>query len=200
MHRSGLVLVAAVAVLQPDLIATQGDKFTVSQSPVADVRQETLQEINPESKQPVEVFPGTYKSPYGAMVMKRIEEMLARVDEADRKALVDSNIGAGFDRAITSWRAHPAGRTVALAVSYYRDHVLKLKVALSDDYGRPEPIVTADYQFATIAVCSRAAAGWTCREDELTALAKKHNLSLPTTGAARDATVAKILELMLAEK
>ena len=194
-------MVRSILAVLVALTANQAvETFRVSKSPLADVRQETLQEINPQTKQTIEVFPATSVSPYGAMVMKRIEEMLARVDEADRNALVEAKIGAGFDRAITSWRAHPSGRSVALAVHYYRDHLLTLKVALSDDYGRPEPIVTADYQFSTIVVCSRAAAGWTCREEELTAVAKKHNLALPPSGAARDATVAKILELMLADK
>ena len=171
------------------LLALQADAFRVSKTEAADVQQETLQAVDPESKQTIEVFPGSYKSPYGAMVMRRIEEMLARIDEADRAALVAGNIGAGFDRSITSWRAHPSGRTVALAVRYYRGRLLNLKVALSDDYGRPEPMDPAEYQFAAIAVCSRADT-WTCREELLAAVAKRHNLT----------DVEKLLDMVLTEK
>src|SRR5688572_11172903 len=119
MHRSRLAaLVVFIVTILPlhQIVANQAvEAFRVSKSNVADVNQETLQEINPKSKQTIEVFPGTYSSPYGAMVMKRIEEMLARVDEADRDALVAGKIGAGFDRAITSWRAHPTGRKIGRA-------------------------------------------------------------------------------------
>ena len=120
---------------------------------------------------------------------------------------------AGFDAAGWSWgRTPPArfvgglvshndpnldnvvfrdGRAVALAINYYRDHLLTLTVALSDDYGRPEPIVSADYQFRTVAVCSRAdGASWTCREELLATVAKRHDVT----------AVDKLLELVLAEK
>src|SRR5688500_861886 len=205
MHRPRVAVFAVcIATLQPlhPIAASQAaNAFRVSKSNVADVNQEALQEINPESKKPTEVFPGTYSSPYGAMVMKRIEEMLARVDEADRNALVAGKIGAGFDRAITSWRAHPTGRTVALAVHYYRDRLLQLRVDLSDDYGRPSPLDPAEYEFSSVAVCSRAGAGaWTCGEEQLAAVAKRHNLALPNNRAGRDAVVGKLLELALADK
>ena len=205
MHRPRVAVFAVcIATLQPlhPIAASQAaNAFRVSKSNVADVNQEALQEINPEAKPPTEVFPGTYSSPYGAMVMKRIEEMLARVDEADRDALVAGKIGAGFDRAITSWRAHPAGGAVALAVHYYRDRLLTLRVDLADDYGRPEPLVPAEYEFFTVAVCSRTGApGWTCREEQLAAVAKKHKLALPNNRAERAAVVEKLLELSLEDK
>ena len=133
--------------------------------------------------------------------MKRIEEMLARVDEADRNALVGGNIGAGFDRTITRWRAHPSGQTVALAVHYFRDRLLDSKVALSDDYGRPEPIDAGEYQFFTVAVCSRAGGdSWTCREELLAAAVKKHNLTLPANQAEQAAVVDRLLERLLSEQ
>src|SRR5688572_5561705 len=202
MHRSRLAqVVVFIATLHPIAANQAVEAFRVAKSNVADVNQETLQEIDLKSKQTIEVFPGTYSSPYGAMVMKRIEEMLARVDEADRNALVAGKIGAGFDRAITSWRAHPTGRTVALAVHYYRDRLLQLRVDLSDDYGRPSPLDPAEYEFSTVAVCSRAGAGaWTCGEEQLAAVAKRHNLALPNNRAGRDAVVGKLLELALADK
>ncbi|HEX6215148.1 MAG TPA: hypothetical protein VFZ38_10035, partial [Vicinamibacterales bacterium] len=88
-----------------------------------------------------------------------------------------------------------------MAVHYYRDRLLQLKMEFSDDYGRPEPLDPAEYQFFTIAVCSRAGAGsWTCSEEQLAALAKKHNLTLPTNRADRDAVVEKLLGLALTEK
>lgn len=200
MHRAQVATVVLVATLQP-IAAQSVDAFRVSRSPIVDARQETLQAIDPETKRTTEVFPGSHQSPYGAMVMRRIEEMLARVDEADRNALVAGNIGAGVDRAITSWRAHPTGLTVALAVHYYRDRLLNLTVNLADDYGRPEPIEPADYQFFTVAVCSRAGAErWTCREELLAAVAKKHNLALPATRGDQAAVVEQLLERVLAEK
>ena len=190
-----------VATLHPIAANQSADSFRVSKSSVADTRQETLEEINPESKRATEVFPGSYVSPYGALVMKRIEALLARVDEADRDALVSGKIGAGFDRAITNRRAHPTGRSVALAVHYYRDRMLNLKMEFSDDYGRPEPLDPAEYQFFTVAVCSREGAGsWTCSEEQLASVAKKHNLTLPGNRADRDAVVEKLLGLALMEK
>jgi hypothetical protein len=189
MLRSLLVVFAVLAVNQAV------ETFRVSKSSLADVQQDTLQAVNPESKQAMEVFPGTYVSPYGGLVMKRIEDLFARVGEADRAALLANKVGAGFDRSITGWRAHPTGRTVALAVRYYRDLSSHLGMELSDDYGRPEPLDPGEYEFFSIGVCSRANAdGWTCREDDLAAVAKKHNLTLPNNPADRDAIVDKLLE------
>ena len=178
------------------------DAFRVSTSSVADVHQESLQEITPESKRTIEVFPGTYKSPYGALVMKRIEELFARVGEADRAALLENKVGTGFDRSITVWRAHPTARAVALAVRYHRDRLTShVGMELSDDYGRPEPLDPAEYEFFTVAVCARAGAvSWTCREEELAAVAKKHNMALPNDRAGRDEAAEKLVELVLAQQ
>jgi hypothetical protein len=207
MHRSLIapVVAAFLATLQPlHLIAVNQtvDAFSVSKSQSADVDQQTLQVLDPTSKRTTEVFPGTYTSRYGALVMTRIEDLFARVGEADRAALLADKVGAGFDRSITSWRVHPAGRTVALAVRYSRDRLSShLGMQLSDDYGRPDPIDLAEYEVFTIAVCSRTdAETWTCQEDELTAVAKKHNLALPNQRAGRDAAAEKLLELLLADK
>ena len=185
------------------LVAHQAaETFRVSTSSVADVQQDTLQALDPESKRTTEVFPGTYASPYGALVMKRIEDLFGRVGEADRAALLANKVGAGFDRSITAWRAHPTGRAVALAVHYHRDRLSSHSgMELSDDYGRPEPLEPAEYEFFSIAVCSRTDAGtWTCREDELAALAKKHNVALPNDRGDRDAAVEKLLERVLSDK
>jgi hypothetical protein len=184
------------------LFATQAvETFRVAKSSIADVQQDTLQAVAPGSKQAIEVFPGTYKSPYGALVMRRVEELFARVGESDRAALLANKVGEGFDRSITSWRAHPNGRTVALAVRYYRDRLSShLGMELSDDYGRPEPLDPDEYEFFSVAVCSRPdAASWTCREEELAATAKRHNLALPNNRAGRDAVVDQILERELTE-
>jgi hypothetical protein len=192
------LLLVCAATVHPIAAHQAAETFRVLKSNVADINQESLQEINPESRQATEVFPGSYASPYGAMVMKRIEEMLARVDEADRTALVAGNIGAGFDRAITSWRVHPTSRTVAVAVRYYRAHLWQLKMDLSDDYGRPEPLDPAEYEFFTVAMCSRAGAGgWACHEEELTAVAKKHALTLPGVRSGWSAAAERLLELVL---
>lgn len=166
---------------------------------VADTRQQTLQVLNPTTKRITEVFPGTNASRYGALVMTRVEDLFARVGEADRAALLADNVGAGFDRSLTSWRADPAGRSVAVAVSYSRDRLSKhLGMQLSDDYGRPDPIDLADYEFSTVAVCSRTPAEtWLCQEEELAALAKKHNVALPNDRAGRNAAAEKLLELVL---
>ena len=121
MYRSLIasVLAALIVTLEAahPISANQAvDAFKVSKSQLVDVQQETLQETSPESKRTTEVFPGTFVSPYGVLMMKRIEDLFARVGEADRATLLKENIGAGFDRSITSWRAHPDGRRVALAV------------------------------------------------------------------------------------
>ncbi len=169
---------------------------------VAATHQQTLQVLNPTSKRITEVFPAAYASPYGALVMTRIEDLFARVGEADRAALLADKVGAGFDRSIPSWRAHPAGRTVALAVHYYRARLSShLGMELSDDYGRPEPLDAAEYEVFTVAVCSRAGADtWTCHEEPLAAVAKKHNVALPNNGAGRNAATEKLLELVLRQQ
>lgn len=206
MHRSRVaVFVVLIATLQPlHLIAANQavDAFRVSTSQSADIHQQTLEAVNPTSKRITEVFPGTYASPYGALLMKRIEDVFARVGEADRAALLADKVGAGFDRSITSWRAHPAGRTVAVAVRYSRDRLLShLGLQLSDDYGRPDPLDPAEYEFFTVGVCSRTGAEtWTCHEEELAAVAKKHNLALPNHRAGRDAAAEKLLELVLRQQ
>lgn len=185
------------------LAASQAaEMFRVSKSSVADVQQDTLQAVTPGSTQTMEVFPGTYQSPYGALIMKRIEELFARVGEADRAALLADNVGAGFDRAITVWRAHPAGQTVAVAVRYYRDRLTShLGMELSDDYGRPEPLDPGEYEFFTIAVCSRTnAATWTCREEDLAAVAKKHQVALPNDRAGRGAAAEQLVELVVRQQ
>ena len=195
------MLRSLLAVFVVLVVNQAGETFRVSKSPLADLQQHTLQTVSPESKRTIEVFPGTYESPYGALVMKRIEDLFARVGESDRAALLANKVGAGFDRSIIGWRAHPNGRTVALAVHYYRDRLSShLGMELSDDYGRPEPLDPAEYEFFTIGVCSRSVDGWTCREDELAAVAKKHNVALPNDRAGRDAAAEKLVELVLKQQ
>jgi hypothetical protein len=169
----------------------------------ADVDQQTLQAFNPASKYVNPVFPGNdYASPYGASVMKRLEDLFARVGEADRATLLAANVGAGFDRSIISWDAEPTRGTVALAVRYHRDRLSShLGMELSDDYGRPEPLDPAEYEFFTIAVCSRTGVdSWTNREEELTAAARKHNVALPADRAGRAAAAAELVKLVLRQQ
>jgi hypothetical protein len=196
MFRSLLAVVVVLSINQTT------EPFRVSKSSLADVRHDTLQAVNPGSKQTIEVFPGTYQSPYGALLMKRIEDLFARVGEADRAALLANKVGAGFDRSITGWRADPSGRSVALAVHYHRERLTShLGMELSDDYGRPEPLDPAEYEFFSIALCSRTDADvWTCREDELATAAKKYNVSLPNDRPGREAAAEKLLELVLAAR
>lgn len=201
MYRSLIAAALVMATLgaAPQISANQdGVRYSVTADKGADIHQQTLQVFDPASKRTTEVFPGTYASPYGALVMKRIEDLFARVGEADRDALLADKVGAGFDRSITSWRAHPAGRMVALAVHYHRERLSSHPgMELSDDYGRPEPLDPAEYEFFTVGVCSLTGADtWTCREEELAAVARKHNLALPNR-AGRNAAVENLLELVL---
>jgi hypothetical protein len=201
-----LLITAVLAVFVAGLDAAHSisanqaaDAFRVSKSNVADTQQDTLQQVTPESQRTTEVFPGTLTSRYGALLMTRIEDLFARVGEADRAALLANQVGAGFDRSITSWRADPAGRTVAVAVRYSRDRLSShLGMQLSDDYGRPDPIDLADYEVFTVGICSRTPAEtWICNEEELAALAKQHNLALPNDRAGRNAAAEKLLEVVL---
>ena len=177
------------------------DAFRVSKATLADVNQETLQSVNAESKQATEVFPGKYVSPFGEGVMKRVGALLERVDGSDREKLVAMKLGAGFDRSITSWRANAAGQAVVMAVHYYRDLLMHLDMSLSDDYGRAEFVDPARYEFFSIAVCSRAAAGaWTCSEEQLADVAARHKMTMPQERAERIALAGKIVELVLAGK
>jgi len=207
VHRSPIAAVLAVftatlEVAPPISVNQAAEAFRISTSQSADVHQQMLLALHPASKGTTEVFPGTYASPYGALVMRRIEDLFARVGEADRATLLADQVGAGFDRSIISWRAHPAGRTVALAVRYYRDRLSShLEMEMSDDYGRPEPLDPAEYEFFTIGVCSRTDIdSWTCREEELAAVARKHNVALPNDRAGRDAAAQELVELVLRQQ
>ena len=184
--------IATIGVAHPIAANQTADAFRVSTSQRRGrSSRDARRKSNPTSRRTTEVFPGTLTSRYGPLVMTRIDDLLARVGEADRDALVAKNVGAGFDRAITSWRAHPSGRTVALAVRYYRDRLSQLEVEVSDDYGRAEPLDAADYEFVTVAVCTRAGDAWTCREETLAVVAKQHNVVLPTNRAGRDAAARR---------
>lgn len=206
MHRSLIAVALVIATLAASRPISAQDggsgQYSVTAVKAADVNQQTLQVFDPGSKRTTEVFPGAYVSRYGALLMTRVEDVFARVGEADRAALLADNVGAGFDRAITSWRADPAGRTVAVAVRYYRDRLLSRRdLQLSDDYGRPEPLDPAEYEIFAVGVCSRTAADtWTCREEELAAIAKKNDVPLPNNGAGREAAVEKLLELVLRQQ
>ena len=195
-----VVMTVALEPLHPVAANQPVEAFRVSRSSVADVQQEILQAVNPESKQTTEVFPGTYLSPLGEAVIKRIENLRGRVDEADRNALIATKAAAGFDRSITSWRANPNARTVALAVRYFRDALWKLELEMTDDYGRADPVDPARYEFFAIAVCSRAADAWNCREEPLAEVADRHTVQLPQDRARRIAAAEKLLEMVLAGK
>jgi hypothetical protein len=201
MNRSRVVLVVGLLVafepLHPIAANQAVDAFRVSTSALADAQLDSLQTINPESKQPTEVFPGTYASPFGAEVIQRIEELTSRLDQTDRDALIASKAAAGFDRSIMSWRAHPAGRRVALAVRYSRERLLPLKLQVTDDYGRADPVNPARYELFTIAVCSRTAAeAWACGEELLTEAASRHNVNLPPNRAEWKAAAEKVVEIV----
>jgi hypothetical protein len=198
VHRF-LIAAALVAPLHSYVTEQAAEAFRVSKAPVADVQQETLEAVDPASRQTTEVFPGTYQSPYGAAVMTRIDNLRGRVDEADRNALIASKAGAGFDRAITSWRAHPTGRAVVMAVRYYRAVLSQLELEVTDDYGRADPVDPSRYEFFAIAVCSRTAAdAWTCREEQLTDAAARHKMPLPQDRSERIAAAEKLVALVLA--
>ena len=108
---------------------------------------------------------------------------------------------AGFDRSITSWRAHPAGKTVVLAVRYYRDQLFRLELEVTDDYGRADPVDPARYQFFTIATCTRTGAdAWRCSEEQLADVAGRYQVSLPQDWKERVAAAEKLVERVLAGK
>jgi hypothetical protein len=194
------ILVAWMATLHPIAATQPADAFRVSKSSAADVQQETLQFVNPETKQTTEVFPGSYASSSGAAVVSRIEALMGRLDETDRNALIASKATAGFDRAITSWRAQPGGRRVALAVRYYREALFRLELEMTDDYGRADPVDPARYEFFTIAVCSRMTDAWTCGEEQLAEVAGRYKMPLPQTRAERIAAGEKLVEMVLSSK
>ena len=187
------------------LVATQAigasqavDTFRVSKASAADVHQDTLQAIDAESKNAIEVFPATFESSIGAAVISRIHSLMDRVDEADRNALIASKASAGFDRSIVSWRAQPDGRRVALAVRYYRDALFRLELEMTDDYGRADPVDPSRYEFFGIAVCSRSTAGaWSCSEESLTDVAGRYKMPLPQTRTDRLAAAQKLVDLVL---
>ena len=186
-----------LAVLIFSLVATvvgAQQTFTVSKAAAADVELQTL------LAQTTEVFPGTYVSPHGEAIVKRISSLLGRVDEVDRATLVDAKVGVGFDRLITAWRANASGDAVALAVRYHRDRLLQMNMQFANDYGGAEPLDPADFETLTVARCARSDGRWTCREELLAAVAKAQNVALPAKAAERDPIVEKLLERVLAGK
>jgi hypothetical protein len=190
-----------LTALLPPVATGQPAAFRVSKATLADVQQDTLQAVDGATGQATEVFPGTYVSPFGEALVRRIENLRGRVDEADRNALTASKAEAGFDRSILSWRAHPAGRTVALALRYFRDPLWKLGLEVTDDYGRAEAIDPARYDYFAIAVCSRSeAAAWTCTEERLADVAGRHQANVPQDPSERIAVAEKLLERVLAGK
>jgi hypothetical protein len=164
----------------------------------ADVHQYTIHAFNPKSRKTTEIFPGPHTSPFGTLIMKRIDALLARAYGDDRDVPLPRTIAAGFDRSIR-WRTNPSGRTVVAAVEYRRDRLHPSDFALFDDQGRHVPVDPLDYQVHTIAVCSRAAAdSWTCREQELAAVARTHKMSLPTDRTVFFAAAEKLIDIVLA--
>lgn len=176
------------------------ETFRIAKASLAGVQQETLEAIDPASRQTTEVFPGKYVSSIGEAVVQRIDSLMGRVDEADRNALIASNARAGFDRSILKWRADSAARAVVVAVRYYREALWRLELEMTDDYGRADPVDPARYEFFAIAVCSRAAEAWTCSEDSLADAAGKHHLAMPQTRAERIAAAEQLVEMVLATK
>jgi hypothetical protein len=194
--------VTALILLMVTIAAGQPvETFRVSKSPMPDVDQQTLHAVSPESKQTTEVFPGNYVSPFGQAVLTRIDTLMGRVDEADRNALIASRARAGFDRSFISWRSHPNGRMVALAVRYFRDVLWKLELEMTDDYGRADPVDPARYEFFAIAVCARSGAdGWTCREEQLAEVAARLKVPVPQDRPGRIAAAETLVERVLAER
>lgn len=193
-----LIMLMTAQPLHPIAASQATGTFRISKSPAADVQQDTLQAVNPGSKQTTEVFPGKHVSPFGAAVMQRVETLMGRVDEADRNALTASRARSGFDRSIIRWGADAAGRTVVLAVRYYRDALWRLELEMTDDYGRADPVDPARYEFFAIAVCSRSGEAWTCGEEPLADVAGRHNVPQPQTRAERIAAAEKLVAIVLA--
>lgn len=196
-----LLMMTALTTLPPIAAGQAVPTFTVSKSALADVHQETLQAVYPDVRQAVEVFPGTYVSPLGQAVVTRVEALMGRVDEADRNALIASRARAGFDRTLIRWLANPSGRTVAIAVRYFREPLWKLELEMTDDYGRADPVDPARYEFIGIATCTLAETRvWTCAEEPLAAVAGRHNVAVPQDRAERLAAAEKLVEMVLAGK
>jgi hypothetical protein len=195
MNRS-LAAIAAVTIAAHQAAAA----FTIAKAPRPDVNQETLIAVDPQSTQATEVFPGAYESPVGAAVMSRVETIMGRVDDADRRALDARKVRAGFDRSIVGWRANGSGETVALALRYYRQPLFDLELEVTDDYGRADPVDPFRYEFLAIAVCNRRAAAWSCTEEPIADVARRLKVTLPQDRAGRLAAAEWFVERLLAGK
>lgn len=178
------------------VINQASDTFRVSRAPMANVQQDVLQAVTPDSKSPTEVFPGTYQSAIGATVMARVDALMSRMDDADRNALLARQAKAGFDRSIVSWRANATGRVVALAVRYYRQPLFDLELEVTDDYGRADPVDPFRYEFLAIAVCSRNGNTWTCEEEPIADAARRLKVTLPEAREERMAAAGRLLSLV----
>jgi hypothetical protein len=87
-----------------------------------------------------------------------------------------------------------------LAVRYHRDRFLQMGMKFANDYGGAEPLDPGDFESLTVARCTRAAAGWTCREELLAAVAKAQNVALPASLAERTPVVERLLDRVLSDK
>lgn len=167
----------------------------------SDVHQQTIHAFNPRSRKSTEVFPGTYVSPYGALVMKRIDALLERAYQNHRDVPLAKMLAIGFDRYIAHWQASADGLRIVAAVHYYRDRLLPEDFAIFDDAGRHVPVDRDDYEIRVIAVCSRTETGSSkCHEEELAAVARRHKVKLPSDRRDLQDTEKKLVEIMLATK
>jgi hypothetical protein len=162
----------------------------------APMHQAKLKMFLPNTKQEMEVFPGTLKSPYGGMVMKGIHDALIRIGkergiEASRNGfeIVD------FDRSIGTVHLSESGGEIGFTVWYGSDRFSAndpSRLVVNNEL-MPKDSSWPAYDFAVIARCARNGATWTCREEEITAIAKRYKLPLPTERSRIEELVDRVL-------
>lgn len=187
-----LTLLASLFALSSDVLADGTILFEGGLVHFADEHHQTLGAFDPLTKRVVEVFPGTFKSPYGVLVEQRIKDTLARIERERGVELADGEKVTGFDRYIDEKKIGANGRVVAFTAGYGNRKVSAVHPRLELD--------TRPYEFSTIVRCARNDTNvWRCRERLLDEAAKSYRITIPIDPPARrDAAIAAILEREIA--
>ena len=162
----------------------------------APVHQAALDHFSPSTKQTTEVFPGSFESKYGALVMKGVDATIARIAAArgvgaDRREfeIVD------FDRSLGGVHIASDQREIAFTVDYFSDRMSYQdpnRERVGDRVVRKDPSWPV-YSFSAIARCQRGATSWTCREEDLVEVAQRYQLALPAAQADIDRLIERLL-------
>ena len=176
--------------------------FSGNQIHFAPFHRASLWSFAPKSQSVAEIFPGENSSRFDTQVRQGVQATLARLGEEKRAELEQMMADAGVDLTIRGVRSHPNGQAVAFNAVYGADRLsYNDPNRTSDGRGRRRideswPV----YGFSAIVVCARSPSGkWTCREEEESAVTRRHKVTLPDDYPARGEALETLLDRVLRE-